>query len=205
MHITVIDGKGYIFDVETLQYVREKFHIAGVLAGVLPQFPQQNIFGGLPLQLLPEELQYLSESQEFDLIDGREAHEDHKFEKAGNSGAVTILSTQADYTEHTKSIVKWMHPTAERYSIFRYLVQRGFFVMPGLRFGCQFMAYPGDILRYHSHYNVTGFGWNEEFNILDIVNGGRLATAVKKCWVVGAQNPESEEMEVFSVEWAQFG
>lgn len=195
-----------IFDVATLKYVREKYHLAGVLTGVLPQFPQQNIFGGLPLQLLPEELKYLADTKEFEFRDGRSAHIQQEVQEFGTEDAnyVTVPASST-YLDQEKNLVKWTEPRPERYNIFRYLVQRGFFIMPGLRFGCQFMAYPGDLMRYHSHYNVIGFGWNEPFNVLDIVNGGRLATSVKKCWVVGAENPESKETEVFSIEWAQFG
>jgi len=45
---------------------------------------------------------------------------------------------------------------------------------PGLRFGCHYTVYPGDPLRFHSHFLATGADWDEEFDLLDIVGGGRL-------------------------------
>lgn len=168
----MIDGLVYIFDVEQIKVLREKYNVSGILTGILPKFPQQNIFGGLPLQLSPEETKYLLETGDF-------------------------------HTADPTSVVKM--PDEKQYPVFEFLMKKSYFIMPGLRFGCHYMAYPGDIMRYHSHYNVLGYDWDEEFELLTLVNGGRLATAVKKCWLIGAKNPETKETRVFSVEWAGFG
>ena len=77
---------------------------------------------------------------------------------------------------------------------------------PGLRFGCQYVAYPGDPLRYHSHFLVTGHGWDDEIELLDIVGGGRLGTGVKKGYMIGGASPKdkdaNETVRAFSFEWA---
>lgn len=94
------------------------------------------------------------------------------------------------------------------YPLFRYLHSRGFFHMPGLRFGCHYNVYPGDPLRYHSHFAATGLGWNQEFDLLDVVGGGRLGTGTKKAYMIGGEDPEAptedgkENVRAFSVEWA---
>ncbi|KAF7558802.1 hypothetical protein G7046_g5351 [Stylonectria norvegica] len=89
----------------------------------------------------------------------------------------------------------------------RFLLQSGYYMTPGLRFGAQYSVYPGDPLRFHAHFMANQYGWDEEIPILDIVAGGRLATAVKKAFLVGGQQPESEASEdfqvrTFSIEWA---
>lgn len=91
------------------------------------------------------------------------------------------------------------------YPLFRFLHSRGYFFMPGLRFGCNYSVYPGDPLRYHSHFLATGLGWDEKFDLLDIVGGGRLGTGTKKAYMVGGENPEApkeDNVRAFSVEWA---
>lgn len=86
------------------------------------------------------------------------------------------------------------------------------------------IAYPGDPLRYHSHLIVRPL--RGPVNLLDVVAGGRLATGVKKVWVIGGLLEEDRtnlqekttgeksidwilESEVnpvsFSIEWAGFG
>jgi tRNA-splicing endonuclease subunit Sen34 len=79
---------------------------------------------------------------------------------------------------------------------------------PGLRFGAKYSVYPGDPLRFHAHFMANQYGWDEEIPILDIVAGGRLATAVKKAYLIGGQQPQTDEsvddrrMRTFSIEWA---
>lgn len=91
------------------------------------------------------------------------------------------------------------------YPLFRFLHSRGYFFMPGLRFGCNYSVYPGDPLRYHSHFLATGLGWDEKFDLLDIVGGGRLGTGTKKAYMVGGEDPRApgrDGVRAFSVEWA---
>jgi tRNA-splicing endonuclease subunit Sen34 len=99
------------------------------------------------------------------------------------------------------------------YPLFRYLHSRGYFFMPGIRFGCNYSVYPGDPLRYHSHFLATGLDWDEEFDLLDVIGGGRLGTGVKKAYLLGGEDSDKEAvveedgLEVkpvrpFSIEWA---
>ncbi|KAF4125344.1 tRNA-splicing endonuclease subunit Sen34 [Geosmithia morbida] len=91
----------------------------------------------------------------------------------------------------------------------RFLQNSGYYMTPGLRFGARYSVYPGDPLRFHAHFMANQYGWDEEVPILDIVQGGRLATAVKKAFVIGGQEPSSQEFgsqdtatRTFSIEWA---
>ncbi|KAF2738977.1 SEN34 subunit of tRNA-splicing endonuclease [Polyplosphaeria fusca] len=95
-----------------------------------------------------------------------------------------------------------------QYPLFRYLHSKGYFMMPGLRFGCHYSAYPGDPLRFHSHFLATGMDWDEEFDWQQIIAGGRLGTRVKKAYLIGGEDPAKkgvegkESVRVFSIEWA---
>ncbi|KAL5387093.1 hypothetical protein DPSP01_003703 [Paraphaeosphaeria sporulosa] len=80
------------------------------------------------------------------------------------------------------------------FPLFRYLHTKGYFMMPGLRFGCHYSVYPGDPLRFHSHFLATGLGWDEEFDLLDIVGGGRLGTGVKKAYLIGGEEPGGKKV-----------
>jgi tRNA-splicing endonuclease subunit Sen34 len=71
------------------------------------------------------------------------------------------------------------------YPLFAHLHDKGYYMMPGLRFGCDYNVYPGDPLRFHSHFAAVHFGWDEEITMLDLVGGGRLATSVKKGYLFG--------------------
>ncbi|KAI9679364.1 MAG: tRNA-splicing endonuclease subunit [Caeruleum heppii] len=95
------------------------------------------------------------------------------------------------------------------YPLFRHLNEAGYFLSPGLRFGCQYMAYPGDPLRFHSHFLTVGVDWDDELDLLDIVGGGRLGTGVKKGFLLGGleENRDSDDaggkgkVRTFCIEW----
>lgn len=89
------------------------------------------------------------------------------------------------------------------YPVYKHLHENGYFLSPGLRFGCQYMAYPGDPLRFHSHFVVTGMEWDEEIEMKDVVGGGRLGTGVKKAWMVGGEDGEGK-VRTFCIEWGGF-
>ena len=109
---------------------------------------------------------------------------------------------------------------ASSYALFKHLHASGYFMTPGLRFGCQFSVYPGDPLRFHSHFLAMGYDWDEEIDILDLIGGGRLGTGVKKGWLIGGavknsntnahtkdaqsnavKDPEDFHVRTFCVEW----
>ncbi|KAI7113873.1 hypothetical protein KC352_g34850, partial [Hortaea werneckii] len=94
------------------------------------------------------------------------------------------------------------------YPLYRHLHENDYFMSPGLRFGCQYTAYPGDPLRFHSHFLCNGMGWDEEFDLMKLVGGGRLGTGVKKGYLIGGEEEEKANGEsgngpvrTFCVEW----
>ncbi|OUM55180.1 hypothetical protein BVG19_g4670 [[Candida] boidinii] len=116
--------------------------------------------------------------------------------------------------------------------VFNYLKQNyNQCLLPGIRFGGKYVSYPGDILKYHSHFIVnTRDYYKEDINLFTLSNGGRLATGVKKLWLIsgmkeGDVNTEKkdecdggEDIDVikalkhdkrvckcFTIEWSGFG
>ncbi|KAI4172888.1 MAG: hypothetical protein LQ343_003296 [Gyalolechia ehrenbergii] len=87
--------------------------------------------------------------------------------------------------QYPQSAIQLPEINGPSYALFKHLHSLGYFLSPGLRFGCQFSVYPGDPLRFHSHFLATSAEWDEEIDLLDIVGGGRLGTGVKKGWLIG--------------------
>lgn len=84
----------------------------------------------------------------------------------------------------------------------RFLQAGGYHMTPGLRFGSRYSVYPGDPLRFHAHFMANQYAWDEPIPVMEIVQGGRLATAVKKAFLVGGEDPSTKEVRTFSIEWA---
>lgn len=140
-------------------------------------------------------------------------------------------SATYDTLEAAKDAGLWSYPTSPvqeaRCKVFEDLWRRGFYMGGGIRFGGDFLVYPGsssflflqlldlvltsplcsgDPLRYHSHFTLTVLATpTTSIMPLDLVAYGRLATAVKKAHLLAAWNDEKGEAEYASLEWAAFG
>lgn len=87
------------------------------------------------------------------------------------------------------------------YQTYKRLKSSGYFILPGLKFGGDLVIYPGDPLKFHSSSIV-------KFNVVevnDIVVSGRLATSVKKSFVVVHESEKEEDIRFFPIQWAGFG
>ncbi|KAL6233025.1 hypothetical protein BDW75DRAFT_7718 [Aspergillus navahoensis] len=298
--ISYIAGNYFVFSVDAATFLRREHHICGVLAGTLPQVPQQNVFMGLPLELMPEEARLLVEKGVACIVDEvnfqkqgmkilveedrkkylkelelqglesmqlqvrrKERQREEALKKKNEKAAAKAKKTEqkqdttaaapegdsiASFFDSTQRLASPSHvfsrrsstlaapdsmgitpavshpplpqqPPAEHilslpevpssYPLFAHLHSKGYFLSPGLRFGCQYMAYPGDPLRFHSHFLVVSTGWDEELDLMTIITGGRLGTGVKKGFLVGGADKSRDDSGVaganvrsFSIEWA---
>lgn len=329
--VSCIAGRYLLFDVDIIAHCRRAHNMCGVLIGTIPNLSQQNVFLGIPLELMPEEARVLVERGAAYIVDDAQVHQKcfmnmgreerlrylQEMDRLGDSVAKQhqekaeqrkdkalkekglrreVLERDVSVTESTttnetlladdssdassdlgfimkgssfldssasveqsspaesaaetslfesapaspspvaaSSIPKYASlqkhfvtsttsypplPTPSKdvslalpavpnsYPLFRYLHSKGYFHMPGLRFGCHYNVYPGDPLRYHSHFAATGLSWDQEFDLLDVVGGGRLGTGTKKAYMIGGEDPEAERMgkeesvRAFSIEWA---
>ena len=280
-----------LFDADTVTHVRRTHNICGVLIGTIPNLSQQNVFLGLPLELIPEEARVLVERGHAYVVDDAEAHRkgfigmsrkdrlaflqhmDHQgkeraleskrkleerslkaLKEKGLTPKVSAPPSEAGCvstptpdeilfdTDHViqlpsakldphfvtpaTSFPPLSKPDVDKalslpevppsYPLFKHMNSKGYFSMPGLRFGCNYTLYPGDPLRFHSHFLATGMAWDDDFDLLDIVGGGRLGTGVKKAYLIGGEDlsggegkdegcGEHEAVRAFSIEWAGFG
>lgn len=132
--------------------------------------------------------------------------------------------------ESAKAAGLWNYPTtplqAARCLVFEDLWRKGHYMGGGLRFGGDFLIYPGasfslpvcppriqltcelagDPLRYHSHFTLTVTSSPVSSILpLDLVAYGRLATAVKKAHLLASWDEKEAKADYFSLEWAAFG
>ncbi|KFY68343.1 hypothetical protein V496_01140 [Pseudogymnoascus sp. VKM F-4515 (FW-2607)] len=293
--ISRIAGRYLVFDINVVTYLRRTHHICGVLIGSIPQVPQQNVFLGLPLELLPEEARLLVEKEVAYIVDDASQHREtfstlvgddrrkyldslrsqgrksrraaeevsqKKIEKGLAKQAllraskdtlqstVTKSSTEptdvtsfssispseeslfpdhpslptastpsvpssAPYPVTTTTTTSSVLPLSQghiqqpdpvvpaSYALFCHLHSLDYFMTPGLRFGCDYTVYPGDPLRFHSHFLAVGHDWEEEIPLIDLVGGGRLGTGVKKGFLIGGEGPGAQGKNVrpFCIEW----
>ncbi|CAO1614641.1 unnamed protein product [Sympodiomycopsis kandeliae] len=107
--------------------------------------------------------------------------------------------------------------TPSKQEIFTHLNDTGYYLSCGLRFGGDFVVYPGDPFRYHSHFTLTiPKEATATFSVGKLIADGRLGTAVKKVHLIGSQkhNEQQQQQQVvksdpglsfYSLTWAGFG
>lgn len=298
--ISLVAGRYLLFDINVVTYLRKTYNICGVLIGGIPQIPQQNIFLGLPVELLSEEVKLLVEKGVAYIVDAAAWHKSHfrnlnapdrkqyleslrsrgrmaqkvaegnmqrktdlglakqailKAQKStplsltksshvtcldniavaskevpetvlfDNSGSQlplksSNLSTSASLLynitptstygslSRTSDLFPWTDPPVPvSYPLFAHLHSHSYFVTPGLRFGCDYTVYPGDPLRFHSHFLAVGYDWDEDIALMDLIGGGRLGTGVKKGFLIGGRKKSPEvtedgvDVRTFCIEW----
>lgn len=155
-------------------------------------------------------------------VSGPEDSEPKIFEESPPESPSTRLSSTLDrpsytITPTTSALMKnsqedFSVPTPAvpaSYPLYAHLHEHDYFITPGLRFGCDYTVYPGDPLRFHSHFLAVGYQWNEEIPLLDLVGGGRLGTGVKKGFLIGGNDATSGitpddghgNVRTFCIEW----
>ncbi|KIW44078.1 tRNA-intron endonuclease [Exophiala oligosperma] len=303
--ISQVGGRYLLFDIKVASFLRREYRICGTQTGTLPLAPSQNLFLGLPIEIMPEEAQLLVEkgvavvvddarahdqavlrspdsirradylanvekqARRFELLSTQEKEQSRRraLEKRARATTACLASTEPpstprqgeaaapgllDFAEGEKEeaasdtparessvrdepVSSQMEPAVNSstshyhitpatsqhlvpgsvgatpkstvqglpasYPMYRHLHEKGYFMTPGLRFGCQYNVYPGDQLRFHSHFLASGFEWDRRIDLMDVVGGGRLGTGVKKGFLIGGADPAGQ-VRTFSVEWA---
>jgi len=104
----------------------------------------------------------------------------------------------------------WTYPSnlqeRAKCGVFRGLWEQNYFLGGGIKFGGDWLVYPGDPLRYHSHFVATVIESPiSSLKPMEIVAHGRLGTATKKAHLLCGWDDEKKTVSYFSIEWAGFG
>jgi len=72
----------------------------------------------------------------------------------------------------------------QKYEVYRELRERGLVVTSGIKYGCDFMVYRQGPGLEHAPYMLTVKNEDEEITATEIVKAGRLATTVRKRFII---------------------
>src|SRR5690242_16341435 len=88
-----------------------------------------------------------------------------------------------------------------KYLAFCDLRDKGYVVSPGIKFGCDFAVYERGPGIDHAPYLVQVFEQNENLTATGIVLFGRLATTVKKQFILALPRFKEDKVEFIGFEW----
>jgi len=80
---------------------------------------------------------------------------------------------------------------SDKYLVYRELRDRGYVVTPGIKYGCDFAVYQEGPGRDHAPYVVQIMKEEDMISASEIVKAGRLASTVKKAFIIAIVNDEN--------------
>ncbi|MDH5481900.1 MAG: tRNA-intron lyase [Candidatus Bathyarchaeota archaeon] len=89
----------------------------------------------------------------------------------------------------------------ERYVVYRDLRDSGLIVTPGIKFGCDFAVYKHGPGIEHAPYMVSVKKAKSEITATEIVKTGRLATTVRKRFIIAVPDFERETTRYLIFKW----
>ncbi len=89
----------------------------------------------------------------------------------------------------------------EKYVVYHDLRDSGLIVTPGIKFGCDFAVYKYGPGVEHAPYMVTVKKAGSEISATEIVKNGRLATTVRKRFIIAVPELSSKEIKYLIFKW----
>jgi len=89
----------------------------------------------------------------------------------------------------------------EKYAVYYDLRNSGFVVTPGVKFGCDFAVYKHGPGLEHAPYMVSVKKAKSEITATEIVKTGRLATTVRKRFIIAVPDSDKERMRYLIFKW----
>ncbi len=89
----------------------------------------------------------------------------------------------------------------EKYGVYRHLRDSGLVVTPGIKFGCDFAVYKHGPGVEHAPYMVSVRKSESEMTATEIVKAGRLATTVRKRFIIAVRDIEKDRIRYLIFRW----
>ena len=89
----------------------------------------------------------------------------------------------------------------EKYAVYHDLRDSGLIVTPGIKFGCDFAVYKYGPGMEHAPYMVTVKKAGSDISATEIVKNGRLATTVRKRFIIAVPDLVSKEIKYLIFKW----
>jgi tRNA-intron endonuclease len=88
-----------------------------------------------------------------------------------------------------------------KYTVYRDLRDSGLVVTPGIKYGCDFAAYKHGPGVDHAPYMVSVKKRKDEITATEIVKVGRLATTVRKRFIIAIPDLKTEGIQYLTFKW----
>ena len=128
-----------------------------------------------------------------DLIEGYYLMLKSKIQIFRNKKRITINQMIKICQEHH-------HNFDKKFQVYKDFREKGYIVNPGIKFGCDFAVYQKGPGIDHAPFLVQVYNRNKNISSTDVVLAGRLATSVKKQFVLAIPNGK-KKVDYIALDW----
>ncbi len=100
-----------------------------------------------------------------------------------------------------KNAEKTYHRFKEKYMVYKDLREKGYIVLSGLKFGVDFAVYEKGPGLEHAPYLIDVVISNDKISGDELVRAGRLATTVRKRFIIAIPNKQANKVDYMIFSW----
>ena len=128
-----------------------------------------------------------------DLIEGLYLLENKKI-------SITKLKQKINVKQMTEICKKEIHGFEKKYIVYKNFRDKGYIINPGIKFGCDFAVYEKGPGIDHAPFLIQVYNRNESITSTGIVLAGRLATTVRKQFILAIPKGK-DKVDFLALDW----
>ena len=148
---------------------------------------------GKPIGIPKPKLEEIDVPLILDLIEGLYLLENKKI-------TITKLKQKVTIDKMIKICKKEYHDFDKKYLVYKNFRDKGYIINPGIKFGCDFAVYEKGPGIDHAPYLIQVYNRNESITSTGIVLAGRLATTVRKQFILAIPKGK-DKVDFLALDW----
>ena len=128
-----------------------------------------------------------------DLIEGLYLLENKKI-------SITKLKQKINIEQMTEICKKEVHEFEKKYIVYKNFRDKGYIINPGIKFGCDFAVYEKGPGIDHAPFLIQVYNRSESITSTGIVLAGRLATTVRKQFILAIPKGK-DKVDFLALDW----
>ncbi len=156
----------------------------------------KNSYYGKPIGIAKPKIPEFDVPLVLDLMEGLYLAEKEKIEIYQNPNEAKVSLKKL--RQKTKQLYDEFE---EKYLVYHDLREGGLIVTPGIKFGCDFAVYKYGPGVEHAPFMVTVKRAGSDISATEIVKNGRLATTVRKRFIIAVPNMDSKQIKYLIFKW----
>ena len=148
---------------------------------------------GKPIGMPKPKIEEIDVPLILDLIEGLYLLENKKI-------SITKLKQKINIEQMIKIGKKEVHEFGKKYIVYKNFRDKGYIINPGIKFGCDFSVYEKGPGIDHAPFLIQVYNRNESITSTGIVLAGRLATTVRKQFILAIPKGK-DKVDFLALDW----